>query len=79
MADLAKRVRKIKDRQELLAVIIDDIDGILPYDRDFSDCEQKLDEMTHGLRNLARELKVPVIIMVGLPDYDAKKEGILLS
>lgn len=73
MADLARRVRKANDQQELLAVIIDDIAGILPYNRDVSDYEQKLDEVTHGLRGLVRELKIPIIIMVRLPDYDAEK------
>ncbi len=74
IAALTLQIRKTMNQQPLDAVIIDDLDMLLPYNRSSSDYEQKLDETTHGLRELARELKIPIIVGVKLPDYDDSKK-----
>lgn len=75
IAELTSRIQEVKSQRSLDAIIIDDLNMLLPYNRKASDYEQKLDEVTHGLRNLARELKIPIIVAVKLPDYDDKKKN----
>lgn len=75
MAELTSRIWKVRDQRILDSVIIDDLDMLLPYNRKSSDYEQKLDEVTHGLRELASELKIPIIVAVKLPDHDGKKKS----
>lgn len=70
MTELTARIRKANDDGfGLGAVLINDLTLLLPYDHTSSDYEQKLDEITHGLRDLARELELPIILMVEIPRY----------
>lgn len=72
IAELTARVHRAKDECMLSAIIINDIDLLLPYNRESADYEQQLDSITHGLKNLARELKLPIFLMVSIPCYDAE-------
>lgn len=73
MPEFVARIHKTISEQalneDLGAVVIDHLDLLLPYDRTSADYEQKLDEVTHGLRDLARELEIPIILMLELPRY----------
>lgn len=69
LADLATRIHEIDNQFALGGVVIDDISMLLPYNQT-ANYESQLDIATHGLRDLARELKIPIIIMANLPHYD---------
>lgn len=75
ITELTSRIWEVKNQRLLDAVVIDDLNMLLAYNRTSSDYEQKLDEVTHGLRKLARELKIPIILAVKLPDYDDGKRS----
>lgn len=76
ITELATRVRQaLSDEHNLNTIIIDSIDLLLPYDRTATDYEQKLDKITHSLRNLARELELPIILMVETPRHKPEDGG----
>lgn len=72
ITELITRVHRTKDKYMLSAIIVNDIDLLLPYNRESASYEQQLDSITHGLKNLARELKLPIFLMVSIPCYDAE-------
>lgn len=43
---------------------------LLPYNRKSDHYEEKLDKITHGLKNLARELEIPIILTVKLLSFN---------
>lgn len=73
IAELTTRVKRVlSDEHRLSAIIIDSLSLLLPHDRATDRYEQKLDEITHGLRNLARELELPVILTAEIPRYESE-------
>lgn len=68
-ADLKSRAHDL-NRQYELGAIIDDLDILLPYNKTAYDYTSQLDAATHGLKNLARGLKIPIIITTDLPRSD---------
>lgn len=67
VADFKSRVREMVDECDVNVVFVDHLSLLLPYNKECADYETKLDEATQTLRDLAREFKLVLVLMVELP------------